>query len=654
VTWRWSFNIFFEMNREVLDRWCERAILWLVLVILVLGPVFYGAVRSLEFGIIAGLTSLVTVLWGVRLWLNSRPQLLWPPICWAVLAFTLYALARYFTSDIEYVARHEVLRVLVYAFLFLAVLNNLHRQESTQTIAFTLLFTAMAISFYAIYQFVTDSDRVWSLLKPYPHRGSGTYICPNHLAGFLEILLPLGLAYTVTGRMKPLIRVLIGYMVLVILAGLIVSLSRGGWLAAAASLVWFFGILMFQRGYRLPAFLALSLILAVALVAIPRSFGLKLRMRRMVSEQGQVNDGLRFSLWRPAIQLWQENLWWGAGPAHFDPRFHAYRPEGVQLSPERAHNDYLNTLADWGLVGTVLVASAWVLLGFGVAGTWSSIRLSSGDLGGKSGSNKFAFVVGASGGLVAILFHSLVDFNMHIPANAILVVTLMALISGHLRFATERWWSRMGLTGKALISVVMLAGVSYLALQAWVQVSEFLWIERAKQMAASSVDRIAMLKRAHAVDPMNPETTYRIAQAYQQESQEGSAFYSGQEGVNYQRLAEQAMDWYQRGMKLNRWDSRNYTGYGWCLDWLDRGMESPQYFAKAEELDPNSYFTLNRIGLHYVQSGDYAAAKPWFERSLRMEWKENPVARNYLQISNLRLLETATNVLEAGKNLNPR
>ena len=40
------------------------------------------------------------------------------------------------------------------------------------------------------------------------------------------------------------------------------------------------------------------------------------------------------------------------------------------------------------------------------------------------------------------------------------------------------------------------------------------------------------------------------------------------------------------------------------------------------------------IGLHYVQSGNFAAAKPWFERSLRLEGKDNPIARNYLQIVN--------------------
>ncbi|HVV70423.1 MAG TPA: hypothetical protein VHI52_02825, partial [Verrucomicrobiae bacterium] len=223
------------MNREVVDRWCERGILALVLAILVYGPLGFGAVRGLEFGIITGLSAAVMVLWVARLWINPRPQLLWPPICWAVLAFVGYAIARYFTADIEYVAREEVLRVIVYALLFLAVLNNLHRQESTQVISFTLIYLATAICFYAIYQFVADSDRVWNSIKPYPHRGSGTYICPNHLAGFLEILLPLALAYTVTGRLKAVTRVLLGYTVLVLLAGLTVTVSRGSWAAAAVA-----------------------------------------------------------------------------------------------------------------------------------------------------------------------------------------------------------------------------------------------------------------------------------------------------------------------------------------------------------------------------------------------------------------------------------
>ena len=62
---------------------------------------------------------------------------------------------------------------------------------------------------------------------------------------------------------------------------------------------------------------------------------------------------------------------------------------------------------------------------------------------------------------------------------------------------------------------------------------------------------------------------------------------------------------------------------------------------KADELDPNGYFTMANVGWHYVQSGDYAAARPWFERSLRLQWKSNDMAVAYLEIIKSRLLEAA-------------
>ena len=150
------------------------------------------------------------------------------------------------------------------------------------------------------------------------------------------------------------------------------------------------------------------------------------------------------------------------GRRHYDYRFRQYRPADVQLRPGWAHNDYLNALAEWGVVGTALVASAWVLLGLGVLKTWPVVRGTPSDLGGGRNSNKFAFVLGASVGLAAILVHSVVDFNMHIPANAILAITLMALLSSCLRFATERYWVTVEAWGKALASAVVLAGVVYL------------------------------------------------------------------------------------------------------------------------------------------------------------------------------------------------
>jgi hypothetical protein len=349
--------------------------------------------------------------------------------------------------------------------------------------------------------------------------------------------------------------------------------------------------------------------------------------------------------------MWTEHPWWGVGPAHFDTRFRNYRPEGVQLTPDRTHNDYLNTLADWGVVGTALVSAAWLLLGLGVYETWRSRRLAASDIGGKSTSNKYAFVLGGSLGLIAILAHSVVDFNMHIPANAILAITLMALLSSHLRFATDRYWFRARLWIKAAASIVLVAGAAYIGTQAVRRATEFVWLQRAQRSPSFSPQQVSALKKAIAIEPKNAQTAYALGQALQRQSQEGGEYYQGQAGVDYRQLAKEAMDWFEKAMALNRWDSRSYAGYGWCLDWLDRSAEASAYFTKAEELDPNNYYNLNAIGLHYVHLGDYAAAKPWFERSARLEWRGNDIAVNYIALLESRLLEGATNDLRGRLNL---
>src|SRR5436305_8604658 len=99
------------MTRERLDHWCEKGILFLVLAVLVFGPLATGAVRPLEFLILQGLTLATVLLWVLHFWLHPNPRLLWPPVCWAVVAFVIYAIFQYRQADLEYVARQEMIRI---------------------------------------------------------------------------------------------------------------------------------------------------------------------------------------------------------------------------------------------------------------------------------------------------------------------------------------------------------------------------------------------------------------------------------------------------------------------------------------------------------------------------------------------------------------
>jgi hypothetical protein len=103
----------------------------------------------------------------------------------------------------------------------------------------------------------------------------------------------------------------------------------------------------------------------------------------------------------------------------------------------------LNLLADWGAMGGIIVLTGVVTFGAGLRKTWKYVRPTENDFG-RGMSNRFAFFLGASAGLFALTVHSVVDFNLHIPANAILGVTLLALLSSNLRFATVTGWVRAG------------------------------------------------------------------------------------------------------------------------------------------------------------------------------------------------------------------
>jgi tetratricopeptide (TPR) repeat protein len=79
-----------------------------------------------------------------------------------------------------------------------------------------------------------------------------------------------------------------------------------------------------------------------------------------------------------------------------------------------------------------------------------------------------------------------------------------------------------------------------------------------------------------------------------------------------------------------------------CLDWIGKHAEAEPFFSAAEARDPNGYFTAAIIGWHFVQTGDYAAARQWFLRSLKLDSHNNNIAQNYLRICESKLLQKAS------------
>jgi O-antigen ligase len=617
-----------------LDRWdagLERLILALVAGALSFAVLAFGGVRVQEFLVVELLVALAAGLWLVRVWLIRSHRLLWPPVCWGVLAFAGWAVWRTAEADLPYVAWGELLRILTYTTLFFVVLNNLHRQDTALFLTWCLATLATLLCFYGAWQYATADNTVWGFARAenYVRRASGSYACPNHFAGFLELLLPVALALVIAGRVKPLGRILLGYAVLAMAAGIFLTFSRGGWLAAGCGLAFVLLALARNRDYRWPALVGLLVLLVGGGALAVRTQFMQQRLRAAADlNTGERNT--RINIWRAAVAMWKDHPWLGVGPAHFNERFKQYRTFWAHGEPERAHNDYLDALADWGVAGAGLAAIPWFLLAYGIVRTLRQVRRDSGDLEVRR-SGRYALVLGATGGFVALGVHSLTDFNLHIPANALVTVTLMGFVAGYSRYATDDWWVssrrpwRFALT---LLVAALLAGLGWdLARRG----RETLHLLQALKAPEASDARIDALKAAWAIEPRNPWTAFHLGEAHRLRS------FTGAQG--YQAAAEEALGWFRRAAGLHPFHPAFPLRAGMCLDWLDRHDEAAREFQTAHRLDPEGRITSFHLGWHELQKGNDAAAREWFVTATRQGWPPYEPALRYLEILDRRARE---------------
>lgn len=616
--------------RERADEFCGHGILCLVVALLVIGPLLLGGAHVEFFAVLAGLGVASLLLWVVRLWVAPEPAVFWPPLAWVVVAALGYALVRGHYAVLEYTALGELLRLGLYGVVFFVVLNNLGHRHAAGWVTGALLAIAAFGAMYAIFQALTKSSQVWHFARAeqYIGRGSGTYICPNHLAGLLEMALPLGLAYLFLGRLGHLARIVTGYAVLVILAGLAATQSRGGWAAMALALMVFFAVLLRQRGQRVPALLLLLLLAGAAVWFIVELRVSSERVRQVLGEE-QLKD-IRFHIWPVATRIWHEHFWWGAGPGHFDPLFRLFRNIHVQARPERAHNDYLNLLADFGLTGLILALLALGLLAWTVFRVWPHVQREGDDFRARQ-SNRAAFVLGAGTGVLALLLHAFVDFNFHMPANAVAFTALVALLAGHLRHAPQSFRVPLSLPGRMVVTAAGLAAAVVLGHAAARRGLEDHLLREVNDPRTNRAEQFALLRQALALEPTNPETHFAIGEVLRVTAWEMPP--GQQDGVR------DAMPWFERAWQLNPYDAYSHLRYGMCLDLLGERARATRHFLRALELDPVGAFTLAHVGWHYMQLEDWANARKFLRRAAEMPGTDYTIPNTYLPVVEERLAE---------------
>ena len=265
----------------------------------------------------------------------------------------------------------------------------------------------------------------------------GTYVNHNHYAGFLEMALPFAVAYPVAllrrtrspghSQMAPALAAcgvwtLAGLM----FAGIVHSFSRMGFIAALSSLCVMGTLALGTRQLSWMARSRKRQIITVSLVAVLALAGFvflqpdKLIARFALLASTDTTAGGRTQLWVETIPLIKAYPAFGCGLGGYETAFWKFRATGPLLTDDFAHNDYLQLLAALGLVGFAI----------GAALAFSVVRSAArGAVGSRDPVARY-LAVACAGALAAILLHSLVDFNLYIPANAMLLAWIAGIAAG--------------------------------------------------------------------------------------------------------------------------------------------------------------------------------------------------------------------------------
>lgn len=253
----------------------------------------------------------------------------------------------------------------------------------------------------------------------------GTYVNRNHYSGLLALCLaPAGTAaWFLLRRHAPLSSrrthasgaIQAGLALTaatLIAAGIVLSLSRGGFLAAiggglAAGVAGGMG----RSGRRWGPVAAAAGFAGILGLLLPS--GALLDRFTAVAGAGDLSTATRVAIWRATLDLFRDFPLFGAGPGAFASVFHAYQTMAPLEAVDRAHNDYLQLLAELGIVGFALVAA------LAVRAATRAIQA----CGARRPEIRYVSVA-CVGAFAAAAVHSVSDFNLYIPANVLAVAWL--------------------------------------------------------------------------------------------------------------------------------------------------------------------------------------------------------------------------------------
>ena len=372
----------------------------------------FGAVEEWSQAVLEVGAAVLLVLWAVRQYRIKAEQLSIPveflPLC-AFALVVFIQLAVHLTAS-SYYTRVELQLLVAYLIVVFLISQAFSRRGHWRAFVWFLTSLGFFVSVFAILQHLTFNGKLyWFRVMHYGGIPFGPYVNRNHFAGFAEMIIPVALVPLVLGKVRRERVFLVALFAVVPIVALVLSASRGGIVSFGVQMVILFSLLLIRR-VRGRYVIAGGIVVLAAVMAVSW-IGVQQVLQRFSGIQNlEVSVGKRVAMRRDTWRLFLDHPIIGTGLGTLQMVYPPYDTLFDGKVVNHAHNDYLEALAETGVIGGL--CCLWFL----------GILLLDALKGVADKESSFGSVLNLSG-LIAccgILVHSLVDFNLHIPANALL------------------------------------------------------------------------------------------------------------------------------------------------------------------------------------------------------------------------------------------
>jgi O-antigen ligase len=390
-----------------------------VCALIVFAVLAHGAVENWARAVLETGAGLLFLAWAVNVFLKEEEQLLISPLLPPLAALSLVVLGQWaFHRTVSvYNTRVELQLLLAYLVVLFVAVQAFRTLEDWRGYIWFVMVFGFLVAIFGILQHLTFNGKLyWFREMRYGGIPFGPYVNRNHFAGLMELVIPVALVPLVMGKVRRERWFLVGLFAMLPIGALLLSASRGGIISFAVELAVLVLLMVLQRAGGKHA-LAGGVVLLVAVLMVSW-LGVKQILERFSSLQTlEVSAGKRASMRGDTWKIFLDHPWTGTGLGTLQTVFPRYETLYDGKVVNHAHNDYLEALAETGLLGGF--CCAWFLGVLFLESMRRSMELN----------RSFAAALHLSGlvGCTGFLVHSLVDFNLHIPANALLFLLMANL-----------------------------------------------------------------------------------------------------------------------------------------------------------------------------------------------------------------------------------